>query len=75
MSNPIRTLGLAVMRQALVDYARGTEQDKKMAEEFLKGEGRKLWIALGLRAELLDELLENPAGIGIVFLAGRRVIR
>jgi len=72
MSNPVRVLALAVLRQAMIDYQRCIGHERRDAELFLRGEGRKLWVALGLDEELLDEFLAGEVKVGWVQLAGRR---
>jgi hypothetical protein len=72
MSNPIYILALAVVKQAMIDYYRSYGHERRDAELFLRGEGRKLWLALGLDEEVLDEFLENPSEIRRWLLAGRR---
>ena len=76
MSDPVRVLAIAIIRQALVDYQKGPGRRKRDAERFLRGEGRKLWIVLGFKEEhldeFLDEFLERPNEVGYTQLAGRQ---
>jgi len=72
MSDPVRILAIAIIRQALVDYQKGPGRRKRDAERFLRGEGRKLWIVLGFKEEHLDEFLDDPKRIGYNLLASRQ---
>jgi hypothetical protein len=72
MSNPMRVLAIAIIRQAMIDYCRSYGHERRDAELFLRGEGRKLWCALGFDEEFLDEFLERPNEVGYTKLAGRR---
>jgi len=75
MHDPLRTLVLAVVRQAMIDYYRDRGSLRVEAESYLRGDGRELWVTLGLDEDFLDSFLDCPWEVGCSKVAGRRLKR